>query len=312
MTPKNLDDLLNRELVRDLFLKYQNECHFSIDFQVVNIHRQLVLSPKTYALLYEISDKGFIKKIRANASSEETRERAFKVMKFLEHDFSGPKFFIPKVYFYDSDYNLIAYENIEEGLLIDELNNLNLVTKISLAAQWLHHLHELNKPIDFELARHKIFFNFRSLRKFYPQLASEGPAIVESLQKKISSPADGGFQPRLIHGDFQPNNIITNNNKITVFDFNDSQIDDPALDLAKFLTQLKVMLFRFANIKDYEDLKTTFLINYRLNFSQNNFQVYQKLYYLQILCSLSASLAEEPEAKKTLPKIYEYWENSRT
>src|SRR3990167_4965692 len=264
MTIKNLEDLLNKDLARDLFLEYQKEGGLNDNFQIENIQRHLVLSPKTYALLYEIKFDGTIRKLRVNASGEETRQGAFQVMKFLANEFSGPQFFIPKVYFYDSDYNLVAYENVEGEILIDQLNNLYLVKKI------------------------------------YPKLVDSGAGIIADLKKRISS----DFEPKLIHGDYQPNNIIVDKDSITVFDFNDSRFDDPALDLAKFLSQLKVMLFRFADVKDFDNLKDAFLTNYHLNFNQNNFQIYSKMYYLQILCSLSASLAEDSEAQKTIPEIY--------
>ncbi|HLB95351.1 MAG TPA: aminoglycoside phosphotransferase family protein [Patescibacteria group bacterium] len=303
MTIKNLEDLLNKDLARDLFLEYQKECGLNDNFQIENIQRHLVLSPKTYALLYEIKVDGTIRKLRVNASGEETRQGAFQVMKFLANEFSGPQFFIPKVYFYDSDYNLVAYENVEGEILIDQLNNLYLVKKISLAAQWLNQFHRVEK-LNIDLPGHETFFNFEALKKFYPKLVDSGAGIIADLKKRISS----DFEPKLIHGDYQPNNIIVDKDSITVFDFNDSRFDDPALDLAKFLSQLKVMLFRFADVKDFDNLKDAFLTNYHLNFNQNNFQIYSKMYYLQILCSLSASLAEDSEAQKTIPEIYKYWE----
>lgn len=302
---KNLEDLLDKNKTENLFLKYREQCGLSGGLAIKNIHRHLVLSDKTYALLYEISTAGKIRKIRLNASSEETRERAFAVMEFLTSKFSGPQFFIPKVYFYDIDYNAVVYENIEGELLINQLKSSNLEKLIYLVALWLKKLHSLEKP-NLILPKHEIFFNFLFLKKFYPDLATVGPTIVEDLKEKISY----GFEEKLIHGDYQPNNMIVDESKITIFDFNDSQIGDPSLDLAKFLAQLKVMLFRFADFRPYEKLKQIFLNTYDLKFDQNNFQIYLKMYYLQILCSLSASLANDPEAKKTLPEIYKYWEES--
>lgn len=302
---KNLEDLLDKNLTRQLFLKYQKECGLGDDFEIQKIHRHLVLSPNTYALRYEIFDGSKVKKIRVNASSEETRQRGFEVMRFLKVKFNGPKFFIPKVFFYDSGYNLNCYENIEGQLLISQLKENGLEKKISLAAQWLSRLHSLETP-NLTLPRHEIFFNLAALKKFYPESAKNAPSIINDLRNQVSC----DFQPKLIHGDYQPNNIVFDDDKIIVFDFNDSQISDPALDLAKFLTQLKVMLFRFADVRGYENLKKLFLDSYKLEFNQNNFNIYSKMYYLQILCSLSASLEKEPEAQKTLPEVYKYWQEN--
>lgn len=300
---KNLEDLLDKNKARKLFLQYQKKCGLSDDFEIQNIHRHLVLSPKTYALLYQILDGSKIKKIRVNASSEETRLRGFEVMRFLMHEFNGPKFFVPKVFFYDIDYNLICYENIEGQLLINHLKENSLDKKIILVAKWLNHLHSLETP-DLILPKHEIFFNFEALKKFYPELAKNAPSIINDLKNQVSS----DFEPKLIHGDYQPNNIIFDDDKITVFDFNDSQIADSALDSAKFLTQLKVMLFRFADVRRYENLKKLFLDSYKSEFNQNNFKIYSQMYFMQILSSLSASLAEDVEAQKTLPEVYKYWE----
>lgn len=303
ITTKNLEDLMDKTRAESLFLKYQKECDLSGDFKIENIDRCLVLSPNTYALLYEIQCEKNIRKVRVNASNEETRERAFAVMNFIQPQFSGPQYFIPKPYFYDLDYNAVAYENVEGKLLIHQLKSPNLEKLINLTALWLKHLHSIKKP-ELTLPKHEMFFNFEALKFFYPDLAKEGPLLVEELKSRISF----DFSKALIHGDFQPNNIIVDENNIAVLDFNDSQIGDPDLDIAKFLTQIKTMLFRFADTKHYEVLKKIFLESYGREYNKENFQIYEKMYFLQILCSLSASLSDNPEAKRTVPEIYKYWE----
>ncbi len=182
---KNLKDLLDKYLARNLFKKYQKECGLGDDFEIQKIYRHLVLSPNTYALLYELLDNYTIRKFRINASSEETRERAFEIMNYLKSDFSGPKYFIPKIFFYDLDYNSVCYENIEGVLMIEKLKKMDLSKDIGLVAQWLRRLHSLKKPV-FALPHHKIFFNFQALEKFYPELAVKGPNIVNDLNSKIS------------------------------------------------------------------------------------------------------------------------------
>jgi len=300
---KNLENLLDKNQARNLFLKYQKECRLSANFEIKNIYRHLVLSPNTYAILYEILDEGKIIKIRVNASSEETRIRAWEVMKFLKNKFSRPPFLIPNVYFYESDYNLLAYENVEGKILVNQLEDPSLEEKIKLAARWLNKLHSIDEKFTAKFPEHKIFFNFDALAKFYPALAKQGPDFIRSRQRDISKE----FLPKLIHGDYQPNNIIVGNDKIVVFDFNDSRIADPSFDLAKFLTQLQVMLFRFSNAGFYQNLEKIFLENYDLNYNKKNFKIYAKIYYLQILCSLAASLADSPESQRTLPAVYQYF-----
>lgn len=302
---KNLDDLLNKESARSLFLKYQGDCHLSKYFQIIKINRQLVLSPQTYALCLEIDDQGLIRKIRANASREESRLYAYQVMKFLQSRFEGPRLFIPRIYFYDSDYNLLVYENIEGQPLIDQLKSPDLESKIQLAGQWLHRLHSNDNLNKLDLPSHKTIFNFKALARFYPELSQKGPANIEKLESKLSS-----SQKKLIHGDYQPNNMIINKGKIFVYDFNASEIADPVWDLARFLSQLKVMLFRFADASLYENLENVFLANYGLQYSKDNLRIYLKICYLQILCTIAAALSYDPGARATLSAVYSYHQNA--
>ncbi|MBM2820359.1 MAG: aminoglycoside phosphotransferase [Candidatus Berkelbacteria bacterium] len=310
MKVNNLDNLLDYEKAQILLLKYESECGLSPNFKIEKIERHLVLSPKTYALRYEIRDNNLTKIIRLNASSEETRIRAYHVMKLIKDDFSGPIYLIPKVYFYDPEYNLVVYENIEGGLLIDQLKDQNLEEKIALSGQWLRKLHLLKVDFEEPLPTHEVYFNFEALGKFYPDLAKQGDNILKELKGKLENE-----EQSLIHCDYQPTNIIIDNKKIFVIDFNDSQLGNPSLDVAKFLTQFKVMLTRFGDIKKYDNCKNIFLANYNLKYSQNNFKIYSAYYYLQILCSLASSFTSEwsddsKEAKETLPIIYQYWQES--
>ena len=301
---KNLDELLDKKRVRELLIKYQTQCQLSQNIVIKNIFRTMVLSPNTYAILLEIENNNLLRKIRINASNEETRERAYHVMKYLQPEFSGPKYFIPKIFFYDADYNLVAYENIEGPILIKQLADQEIQEKIILVSEWLEKLHSIPLP-KIKLPKHEIFFNYEALKKYYPDLSKDAPKIIENLRNKLEK-----FSSKLIHGDYQPNNIIVNQNQITLFDFIDSHIDDPALDLAKFLSQLKVMLFRFADPGNYQELEKTFLENYQLDYCRSNFRIYYKIYLLQILCTLSASLTKDPEADTTLPEIKKYYEEA--
>lgn len=309
MKIQNLDNLLDKNLAKELFLKYQKESGLSDDFEIIDIHRTTVLSPKTYVLLYKIIDQGKIIRIRANASYEETRARSYEVMKFTQPEFSGPAFFVPKPCFYDTDYNVITYFEVDGTVFINQLDNQNLSKEITLIAKWLGKFHSLEKP-NINLIEHQPFYNFESLTRFYPDLAKQGPEIICDSKNKLSK-----FDEKLIHNDFQPNNIIMNNDKITLIDFNDSQIDDPAIDLAKFLTQLKTMLFRFSDVSKFTDLENIFWQNYNLQFNKENFKIYSKLSYLHILSSLSASLLEDSEEKierkkEILAEIYKYFEEA--
>ena len=52
----------------------------------------------------------------------------------------------------------------------------------------------------------------------------------------------------LVHGDYQPNNIITASKAVAVIDFNDAFLYDELFDLAYFLTQTESMLRRLQHV----------------------------------------------------------------
>ena len=302
---KNLEDLLDKEQARKIFASYREELNLSSNFQIQTIHRHIALSPFTYALLCKVSDDYKIIKFRANASQEQSRQPAFKVMEFLREKFLGPKFFIPQVCFYDSDYNLLVYKNTEGTPFINQLRAGSLESEISLCGQWLKKLHLIRNFKSLTIPHHQIFFNFPALKKYYPKLADQGPLLVDKWQKKIVNK----ITPCLIHGDFQPNNIIIDSQKIIVFDYTDSEIADPVIDVVRFLVQMKVMLFRFASPYKYKDIESIFLKNYALPLNKNNFQIYAKITYLQILGTIAAAIPFEEEARGILSEVYKYFKD---
>jgi len=253
----SLDIITTPEGAKNLLKKYQQACQLSRDFEITEIKRQLVLAPETFALLYEIDDHGKKRQIRVNASQTESRQNAYTYMKKIETIFDE-NFSIPKAYFYDENFNAVAYENVQGQLLIDLIKTgKDLSQEISLCGKWLNKLH-------------------------------------------------ANFQGTFVHGDFQPTNIVINEGSITVFDFNDTKEGDPAIDIASFFAQLRVMLLRFGPQSDFDSLKKIFLENYGLEFNLSLEKSLEKKKYLVIYETLKNALDEEE--KEVLPMIKAFYD----
>ncbi|KKQ73159.1 MAG: hypothetical protein US94_C0037G0003 [Berkelbacteria bacterium GW2011_GWB1_38_5] len=302
---QNLEELLNKKVVKRIFNEKKEELGLSSNFDVMEIKRYPALAPETYTILYAILDNGQKRLFRGNASSENDRSNSIKILKFLEKDFSQGQFLIPKNHAYNSDYNLLLYENVDGEILTNELNLelADLEEKVELAAFWLAKLHSCGDNLD--LPQYRFTFVEDYLIKTYPELTKNLNNRVQELNSQLST-----RKKVLVHGDYQTNNIIINDNNIWVFDFNDSAIDNPMLDIASFLCQLRTMLLRFADIDDFPTLERKFLSSYKISDEErNDLKIYQKLYFIKILSSLSATLSDsDPKKKLILANIYKFYE----
>lgn len=306
---KNPHDLLNKEIMQTVFLKFASRLNLSDDFYIEKIERFLAVAAESYILLYYLNDNGATKLIRGNASTAVSRLNAWEVMQILrQNSFSRDNYLIPRFAVFESDYNLLLYENIEGVVLINEMasNLQTLKVKIALAAGWLAKLHRLEYAVN--LPKYQFQFNQEALARYYPDLAQNLAKIHKEALSHLQ------YDRRLlIHSDFQPNNMIIKDNHIWVFDFNDSVCDNPMIDVASFIAQLRTMLLRFGNPDHFAVLEQEFIKEYQkncpfTNILNNDLQIYKKLFYLKILASLSASLKDnEPNKKEILAKIYQYW-----
>lgn len=309
---KNPRNLLNKNKARALLLKFGRPLGLSKKLEVQDIQRFLTWREETYVLLYTITNEDNLRLIRGNASTKNSRLASFRIIKTLKkRSFTKGSFRIPSPSIFIKDYNLILYNNIEGETLIDEFKSNPdieiLKKKIGLCAQWLVKFH--TSGCFLKLPKYDIKFFKTALAKYYPQLARNLEKIKKNNLAKIRY-----HQPILIHGDFQPNNIIIRADKIWVYDFNDAALDNPMLDVASFLAQLRVMLFRFSKEDYYYSLEKIFLEEYQKSLPINplmaeDLKIYQHLYYLKILTWFCGILLEgDPEIKTLIPQVYQYWQ----
>lgn len=303
---KDLALLMNKGVLEKILLKHAEELKLSNNLQLLEIKRVLVLAPESYVLAITVSDNGQNKIIRGNASEKDSRRNSYDTLMWLnKNHFADEQCKVINNFAYDEDYNLFLYPNIEGEVFINQLGQPleNLIPKVKMAGQWLRKLHSL-KSDGIEHSYYQFNINYNHLDSKYKIDSKEVNLLIEKIVPK---------NKLIIHGDYQPNNIIINNQEIWVFDFNDSVRDDPLIDVASFTTQLRIMLLRFGNPDHFAVLAKEFMKEYQKNRPLNNIlssdlQIYKKLFYLKILASLSASLQDdEPNKKDILAKIYQYW-----
>lgn len=179
------------------------------------------------------------------------------------------------LYIYKKTLGQSLAEKIESG----SLNKKQITSCIKQAAQVLASLHALPttkfdkisftnnynikqqiKWLDYHLQRQPNFKN-----KINLVLVKKIKRLSQAKPKKLS----------FIHGDFQLQNLIIKNSKIKLIDFDNSEINDPAIDVGNFLNQInyKGLLKNQAPF-----LRRTFLEEYaRLTNLPFNAEVWQRL-----------------------------------
>jgi|GEM_PF-1903464 len=287
---KNLENLLDKNIVKDILLPYRKELQLSENFEVREIKRFMVLAAETYVLSIEVNDGGQTYIFRGNASEKDSRSRSSLIINALNDiNFVDNHFFIPQNVVYIEDYNLIIYKQIEGEIFYKNLNiepNL-LEEKVKLCAQWLSKLH--SSKISLNLPPYNFTFERNHLLQDFPEIAQKLDQTVNEAKENLKSD-----QKVIIHGDFQPNNIIFEGQRIAVIDFNDAAYDSPMIDVAGFLCQLHTMLLRKADEGIFAKLSKIFLSEYQKEIligesMLNDLKIYQSLYYLKIFSSLNAS-----------------------
>lgn len=302
--PLNLDFLLSKEWVNDFFHKnYEKIFGFKKEFQITRIDRAYAMAPQSYNMLYQLQDDEQLYSIRASSSTLVSRSQTYRILKFVyENGFSGKEISVPKPIYYFEDINLMLYQNVTGEVLLYELKKTQeeLAPKILLVAKALKKIHQLPKP-DFNLDGPKWEFKIDRIDRYLHEKDK-----IEKIIAKTNNALDGDSVV-FCHGDYQPNNLIVGDGKITVIDFGSACLANKELDLASFICQIETMLLRSENLSIFENLKKIFFENYG-NYDKNYFNDYSFYYCLQILDSLIAFFDNDPNPDKTeVSTAIDYW-----
>jgi len=251
---KDYNFLLDRDKAEEFLNQHSAEIFGNeAKIKINELKRSNTYNPEAFNILYDLQVGKSQLHMRASTSQVFSKEHDYNVMLYLrEHGFSEGDFTIPSALAFLREENLLFYENLRGERLSDFLAKgyLEIESEIKGCAALAKKFHLVEKP-TFGLFDSALFFrNFRfnEVNAKFPQAQDLGK-IVQEIMCNLPQ-ANQTF----CHGDFNPNNILLDNGKISLIDFGLTTIFHKEVDLASFLTHLRLMLGResdhFANLKD--------------------------------------------------------------
>jgi len=254
---------------------------------------------------------GRAKFLRGSAAQNGSKTSCWRIMKYLEHRAFG----IARPVDYIAESNFLLYEEVAGRPLSSTIADKDSQTEKLLrkTANWLSDLHalehqELNlqpammtNATDYEQA-------FKKIAEFFPALKNERlPETGISDIGEIASQRE-----TLIHGDFYPNNIISDTaGQIYAIDFDRSGLGPRLIDPAAQIFWLRFYCPR-ENAADYEKIfLATYCDEQKLEYSQivkklNKYLAKicldQMVYFINI-CSKGWSFFQAAEKNQTGEKI---------
>lgn len=198
--------------------------------------------------------------IRASTSTFLLKEHDYNVMLyFYKNGFNKAPFLVPQPFAYLKEEKILFYENIVGQKFTDifKQESAELEQYIKNCAFLAQKIHSLKIP-SFELYDPQSLFEnfkFQEISKKFPKTKNLN-LIVDKI--KINLPKEE--KKYLCHGDFNPNNLIIQKDKIYLIDFGLTSVFYKEIDLAAFLAHLRLMLGK--NQQLFEKLEKTFINSY--------------------------------------------------
>lgn len=284
MKANNSNDyyLLDKAKAQDLFQKYSVEIFGSqSQIHVLDLKRSNTYNPDNYNIYYLLELDGNQRKIRLSTSRILSKKDDFLLMNyFFKNGFQNSQFIVPKPLAYLEQENIFIYEDVlghKFSDLLSEIDDLN--SRVNSAATLLKNIHGIANP-DFELKSSDFIFenyNYQLIEDAYPALRGKLAPLINGIKEKlIVSPLD------FCHGDYNPNNLLFQNDKIVVIDFGSSCFLKKELDLASFLVHLEIMLQKINKASLFTELKKSFLSQYG-SYNEDYFQSLSFVINLRLL-----------------------------
>lgn len=285
MSQEQAEELLLKNENIDKFVNENSEKIFGQkkEIKVLEIKRSKTLNPTSFNVLYHLDVSGQPIDMRASTSTTYANDYNYDTLTFLQsHGFSDGDITVAKPFTFFDEFNLLFYEDVPGKVFISELGDSieTLKHKLDLAANALKKLHVfVQSEVPIKLWDHKWQFNQDQIKKYFPEFANN----IDQIRDKLVSNVDRG-QKYLCHGDYQPNNLVFNNDHLYIIDWGSTTFAAKELDLACFATQLGNMLYKKENQSDYKLLREYFLTAYG-HYDKEIFHSFCALYSLQMLDS---------------------------
>ena len=173
---------------------------------------------------------------------------------------------IPQVLFEDRENFLFAMQAVREDHVVWKESLLKADLDFEIARKLGNLLSTFHRETagDAELRDRfgdtEIFDELR-VDPFYRQVAAVHPDIASSVNRLIDETL--ATSACLVHGDFSPKNILIDNHKISLVDFETGHYGDPAFDLGFFLSHLLLKTVLHSHrCTDFVKLASTFWTHY--------------------------------------------------
>lgn len=229
-----------------------------------------------YKVEYLAKDKSLQKiKLVATGHSDGSRKLAFAKLNYLyNHGFSSGKYLVTKPLFYLEENLAFVYEaSIGHRLFsffkADEY--LNLANAMNLSAAWVRKLHQLEINESFTWPKFSVHHIGPSVQKFFTDIINHNEVLGKRVEKMLADIKqheelfDKSLKPRLVYGDYHPENVILTSleaKQIKMIDFTDVALGDPMVDVGSFLQQLDFMGHRFFSRAKVNYEKEYFVTSY--------------------------------------------------
>ena len=256
----NPEIILDRKRMEDFFrsnLGLFPKAQSVTELRIERNHPDFIFDPSVILVEYHLTIKkndGLTEKVnlRGSTGSGEKRLKHFEIIKALgKNGFDREQNRVAEPFGYFPEYNLFIYKNISGQSLYDKLqysSKNEWKQKISDSISWLAEFHK-KKPANIasiELNPQEEERKFLGIIATLKDKYGEQADLIERVSKKIGENQKSLLNPKdfsLVHGDFQPDNIIFTNFPFLTYciDFNDSMLYDELYDLIYFTTQTQEM-----------------------------------------------------------------------
>lgn len=200
--------------------------------------------------------------LRGSSDPENKRLKSFHILRALwDSGFNTGPFLVPQPVGYFPGLHLLLYKNFPAPSLMqlfDDPEN-RFFPHIGGALNWLAAFHEKKPQAIAELR-----FNWEEEKQEFVKLMAYLLERFPYRKNQLLQLQEHFFNRErqllnveefsLVHGDFQPNNLLVRDSQICVIDFNEAMLYDELYDLAHFTTQVYSML------RHHRDLDTSNLV----------------------------------------------------
>lgn len=297
---KNLDDIINNFSDKKFVIGFLNKNKKRFDFKntikdlELNIHfKRHKDHSKRLIVTYIFNDDGLEKRYTAKIRFYKGKNLANKSW-FMSNIIwnsitDGDKYIAKPIYYFD-DYGLFIYKTAlgnSFGNLLKkgDLSEEEKVNNIIKATKYLAELHR----IDISNLEKKSFLKDNGVFtyiNFAEKLIKDGKneyevktsKIIKIIKKEISKYS--GMNDSLIHGDFQIENFIFNGADLKFIDFDDSEINDPLVDVGNFLVQIFYGGLIGNNVQYYRELILSEYLKYNDKLNRKHLNERLNLYII--------------------------------